>query len=57
MERRSWLVGRQVEPAGIHLALSPIHQESTEEYLRDLRDAVDEARGKSARSKVGVSTY
>jgi sphinganine-1-phosphate aldolase len=57
MERRSWLVGRQVEPPGIHLALSPIHQESTEEYLRDLRDAVDEVRGKSARSKVGVSTY
>ena len=57
LERRGWLVGRLVEPAAIHLHLNPLHSESAREYLRDLHDAVDEVRGKSARSKVGVSTY
>jgi len=57
LERRGWLVGRLVEPAAIHLHLNPLHSESTREYLRDVRDAVDEVRGKSPRSKVGVSTY
>lgn len=45
MGRRGWLVGRQSEPAGIHLALNPGHERIVEPYLADLRESVKEARG------------
>jgi sphinganine-1-phosphate aldolase len=44
MDRRGWLPGRQQEPDGMHLHLNPIHAGIVEEYLRDLREAVAEAR-------------
>ncbi|BBK37869.1 aspartate aminotransferase family protein [Allostella sp. ATCC 35155] len=45
MGRRGWLVGRQSEPPGIHLALNPNHDRIVEPYLADLRASVEEARG------------
>ena len=44
LDRRGWLPGRQQEPDGMHLHLNPIHAGIVEEYLRDLREAVAEAR-------------
>lgn len=44
MDARGWLVSRQAEPDGIHLHLNPLHVEVAEEYLTDLRLAVEEAR-------------
>ncbi len=48
MDRRGWLPGRQQEPDGMHLHLNPVHGEAVEEYLADLREAVEEARGAAA---------
>ncbi|BBK32639.1 aspartate aminotransferase family protein [Allostella humosa] len=45
MGRRGWLVGRQTEPAGVHLALNPNHERMVEPYLADLAASVEEARG------------
>lgn len=45
MGRRGWLVGRQSEPPGVHLALNPNHDQIVEPYLADLRASVEEARG------------
>ena len=45
MSRRGWLVGRQTEPPGVHLALNPNHDQIVEPYLADLRASVEEARG------------
>ncbi len=55
--RRQWLVGRQAEPPGIHLALNTGHADYVDDYLRDLRAAVDEARGRKAETRVLERTY
>ncbi|MGE0718654.1 MAG: aspartate aminotransferase family protein, partial [Alphaproteobacteria bacterium] len=58
MGRRGWLIGRQSEPPGIHLALNPNHEVMVEPYLRDLREAVAEARGTVADAKAATErTY
>ena len=44
MTARGWFVGRQAEPAGIHMHLNPVHAETADRYLADLREAADEAR-------------
>jgi len=55
---RGWFVGRQAEPPGIHLHLNPVHAETADIYLADLRAAVEEARADCAYSKLPVEgTY
>ena len=44
MTRKGWFVGRQAEPAGIHMHLNPVHAETADEYLEHLREAVGEVR-------------
>jgi len=44
MAARGWFVGRQAEPPGIHMHLNPVHAETADIYLADLREAVVEAR-------------
>lgn len=48
LTRRGWFVGRQTEPAGIHLHLNPVHSVAVDDYLADLRDSVAEARATGA---------
>jgi glutamate/tyrosine decarboxylase-like PLP-dependent enzyme len=48
MIARGWFVGRQAEPPGIHLHLNPVHAETADQYLEDLRDAVAEVRATRA---------
>jgi glutamate/tyrosine decarboxylase-like PLP-dependent enzyme len=57
MGRRGWFVGRQAEPAGIHMHLNPVHAVSADLYLRDLAHSVEEARRTGARApdKVGAT--
>jgi glutamate/tyrosine decarboxylase-like PLP-dependent enzyme len=55
--RRKWFVGRQAEPPGIHIHLNTGHADHVEAYLRDLRAAVDEARGRRAEAKTLERTY
>jgi sphinganine-1-phosphate aldolase len=50
LTRRGWFVGRQAEPAGIHLHLNPVHSVAVDDYLSDLRDAVAEARATGAKA-------
>ena len=44
MTARGWFVGRQAEPPGIHMHLNPVHAETAEMYLADLRAVVEEVR-------------
>lgn len=41
LEERGWFVHRDRQPKGIHLMLSPGHDQFVDEYLRDLREVVD----------------
>ena len=54
MAKRGWFTGLVTEPRGIHLMLSPVHAQVADEYLRDLRESVDDvaATGEDA---AGVS--
>ena len=50
MTSKGWFVGRQAEPAGIHMHLNPVHAESADEYLAHLREAVSEVRQSKTRA-------
>lgn len=52
---RGWLVGRLVEPPGIHLMLNMTHEPVVGEYLADLKASIAEAAG--ARGKEVAATY
>jgi glutamate/tyrosine decarboxylase-like PLP-dependent enzyme len=47
LDRRGWLVSRQQQPDGFHLALNPVHLEVAEEYVADVGAAVREVRGQT----------
>ncbi len=57
MFARGWYVGRQAEPAGIHMALNPVHHQNIGQYLVDLRNSVDEVRKHRAVGTVAGQTY
>ncbi|MBX9947484.1 MAG: aspartate aminotransferase family protein [Reyranella sp.] len=57
MGTRGWLIGRQAEPAGIHMHLNPSHERMVGEYLTDLAWAVAQARQSGARPQATGSTY
>lgn len=44
MHDRGWFSGVVANPSGIHMMLSPSHEEVAGDYLRDLGEAVSEAR-------------
>ena len=47
LDRRGWLVSRQSQPDGFHLALNPVHDAYAEEYVADVGAAVREVRGQA----------
>ncbi|MCC7078274.1 MAG: aspartate aminotransferase family protein [Acidimicrobiia bacterium] len=52
LDDRGWNLDRQLDPAALHMMISPKHAEVVEELVADLRDAVDnhgESRGAEAR--------
>lgn len=57
MGTRGWLVGRQVEPPGIHMHLNPSHERMVDDYLADLAWAVGDARNRGPGAKATHSTY
>jgi len=57
MGTRGWLIGRQVEPPGIHMHLNPSHERMVGDYLGDLAWAVGQARQSRTRSRQTGSTY
>ena len=48
MHDRGWFSGVVTNPNGIHLMLSPSHEEVADDYLHDLTEAIAEARGGDA---------
>ena len=44
LETRGWHVDRQIRPASLHFMVTPAHAGIVEEFLGDLRDAVEEVR-------------
>ena len=53
MEARGWTVDRQHKPASIHLTVTANHGPIVDDYLADLRAAVDEVRRDPALAKSG----
>jgi glutamate/tyrosine decarboxylase-like PLP-dependent enzyme len=40
MDDRGWHLGRVTDPAGLHMMISPLHEDSVEPILQDLKQAV-----------------
>ncbi len=57
MHDRGWFSGIVQNPDGIHLMLSPSHDEVVETYLKDLGEAVAEASGDSSGQEVAPTRY
>ncbi len=55
MEARGWTIDRQHRPASIHLTVTANHATVVEQYLADLRAAVDEVRADPTLSKSGTA--
>lgn len=57
MGKRGWYVGRNLRPKCIHLALNTVHVKIVEDYLADLRAAVEEVREGRLVGKEDHHTY
>lgn len=57
MARRKWVPGVVRQPFGLHLMLSMLHAPAREDYIRDLRASIDEARAKPAGRSGVEATY
>ncbi|MBM3645884.1 MAG: aspartate aminotransferase family protein [Alphaproteobacteria bacterium] len=55
MTAKGWFMGRQAEPAGIHMHINPGHAPIVERYLADLAEAVATVRGKGRGSDAGLT--
>jgi len=56
MNDRGWLPGLTQRPRGMHAMLSLLHEASCDDYLTDLRDAVDDVkRGRNSPSHLTAS--
>ena len=53
LEARGWTIDRQQRPASIHLTVTANHAPVVDDYLRDLRAAVDEVRANPKLAKSG----
>jgi glutamate/tyrosine decarboxylase-like PLP-dependent enzyme len=41
LQEKGWYIDRQQTPESVHLTLSPVHAECMEEYVKDLKQAVE----------------
>jgi glutamate/tyrosine decarboxylase-like PLP-dependent enzyme len=57
MHERGWFSGIVQDPDGIHLMLSPSHDEVADLYLEDLAAAVESARGAGDASSAAPTRY
>jgi glutamate/tyrosine decarboxylase-like PLP-dependent enzyme len=55
LEARGWTVDRQQRPASIHLTVTANHAAIVDDYLRDLRAALDEVRANPKLAKSGTA--
>ncbi len=57
LTERDWFVGRLVQPKGILIGLSLPHEAACDEYLAQLKEAVETVRRTGARGKGAAMTY
>jgi glutamate/tyrosine decarboxylase-like PLP-dependent enzyme len=57
LKARGWFTGLITEPRGIHLMLSPSHQDACDEYLADLQEAVEKVREQGGRGGPTKAVY
>jgi hypothetical protein len=57
MERRGWLPGLVQKPKAIHRMMSMIQAPSLDEYLADLKSALQVVRAEGAKSSCLAATY
>lgn len=57
LDQKGWYCTRLREPKAIHLSLNPVHSQSADAYLSDLRATVDEARSGGLRGQADHRTY
>jgi glutamate/tyrosine decarboxylase-like PLP-dependent enzyme len=57
LRERGWFVGRSREPPALHLALNAVHAPVIDEYLADLRAAVQQVRASGLRGQCDDATY
>ena len=54
---RGWFVGRLAEPPGIHLMLNLTHESVVDDYVADLKWALEEAERAGHEHPAGNATY
>lgn len=57
MARRGWIPGVVREPFGLHLMISMLHAPAREDYVRDLRASIHDARTTGTRQPGAEATY
>ena len=57
LSSRGWFVGRLAEPPGIHLMLNLTHEPVIDEYLADLKWALEQAGAAGSEQSIGDATY
>lgn len=57
MMEKGWFVGRSREPQAIHIAVNAVHAPIIEEYLSDLREAVNRTRLSERTGSFDDATY
>ncbi|MCZ6784640.1 MAG: aminotransferase class V-fold PLP-dependent enzyme [Proteobacteria bacterium] len=57
LAKRGWFTGLVTEPRAVHLMLSPAHAQVADDYLSDLREAVEAVRARGERAEGTKATY
>lgn len=57
MRERGWFVGVVADPVAISFPINPIHDQSTDSYLADLRSSVDNVRQSGRTAAYNEATY
>jgi sphinganine-1-phosphate aldolase len=57
METHGWMVGRLIEPRGLHLMLNLTHEPIVNEYMTDLGKSIEAVRSGKARASRQSATY
>lgn len=57
MNKKGWYVGRGVDPVAIHFMVNPVHAPVMDQYLSDVRAAVERVRQEGLTGKMDTKTY
>ncbi|MBI4421662.1 MAG: hypothetical protein HY560_12625 [Gemmatimonadetes bacterium] len=57
LSERGWLIGQHQKPPAIHHAINPVHCQTVEPYLSDLREVTAMARERGLKGEFKKRTY